>query len=513
MVADLISLAKKKHIRYDATRIADAVLTGTSLISGFPAATQGHGLVNALRAWQQLEAMSSVDDPNNPVLTTFEVRRSADLAKAKVYGFSEFVTADRRSQKRQLWVRRRGGFPGTRRYQTVLRASDGTFELLDQEAILERDRPVCIRFAVRPTPGFHVTYLQLIDADRGVAMHEIPLELRMPDAAEHPARGVERYQVTVGPRRVEWSFIQLKEELQAMRITKEMPDVGFQVSPAPRLLHRGIGRLWFLHKLDNDAASSVDPADHDRVLPRNLFAAVVTSPPRGTWEVDWDNRGRAEYETKYASPAPPVPITGSLLIEKYSLAISRAPRGEVRVHNRLAGITGRIEFLESSVRRRRLRTHRSNGIGTAETEIPPGTVAWRVAIEGLNTPRNTLDVYVLNCTDGPGCVVAEQQTMGRGQHTLSVMKPQPGRWRIVVMSRRHGGTATYVFREGLLNARKQYKDAPSVAFHPGGEQWYIRLPQVSKGALRPSYAAFRIVEAGHMDGDLIALTPIVAGLP
>ena len=62
MLADLISEAKQEHVRYDATRLNDAVFTGTRLLDGFPVSQQGYGLVDAARSWDQLSKMAKADD-------------------------------------------------------------------------------------------------------------------------------------------------------------------------------------------------------------------------------------------------------------------------------------------------------------------------------------------------------------------------------------------------------------------------------------------------------------------
>jgi hypothetical protein len=121
VVADLISQAKRRHVRYDAARLTQAVFTGARWVKGIPSTTQGYGLVNAAGAWEQLSRMAGGDDPANPVLTSFTAARMDNGKGVTVNGFHADVPKAGGTLAGELWLTRHGGYGGGRDYRLSVR--------------------------------------------------------------------------------------------------------------------------------------------------------------------------------------------------------------------------------------------------------------------------------------------------------------------------------------------------------------------------------------------------------
>src|SRR6202021_513918 len=87
VLADLISEARHDHLRYNATRLNNAIFTGTRLLEGFPLSQQGYGLINAANSWDRLVKMAKADDPANSELASFTVSRMENGRSIEVQGF------------------------------------------------------------------------------------------------------------------------------------------------------------------------------------------------------------------------------------------------------------------------------------------------------------------------------------------------------------------------------------------------------------------------------------------
>lgn len=191
MLADLISEAKREHVRYSATRLNNAVFTGTKLLNGFPVSQQGYGLVNAAQSWDQLAKMAKADDPANPELTSFSISRAEVVTGAgknsgeafgpepkkrvQVQGFHADLSNVGEKLSGEIWITRHGGYAGGRKYKFSLRGDRGDYELVDQEATLERDKPVRVRFKTNGSSGWNIVFLELHDAKADVVMQDVPL--------------------------------------------------------------------------------------------------------------------------------------------------------------------------------------------------------------------------------------------------------------------------------------------------------------------------------------------------
>jgi len=58
----------------------------------------------------------------------------------------------------EIWVTRHGGYSGQRAYVLGLSGDCENFTLIDKEEILERDKPVRVRFSVKVRPGLYVAF-------------------------------------------------------------------------------------------------------------------------------------------------------------------------------------------------------------------------------------------------------------------------------------------------------------------------------------------------------------------
>jgi hypothetical protein len=188
-----------------------------------------------------------------------------------------------------------------------LRGDDGTYTLLDTQATLVRDRPTRVRFAMKCTPGWHVAFLQLIDAVIGVVIQEVPLSVRVPHQPQTIAASTEEYQSTIPPC-------------------------------------------------------------------ATIFATCVSV------------KRRKQRALQYDSPAPDVPITGTLIVTKYAVAFTNDADQRLRVTNKLADIEGKVESYDAEIA-----LYQSHGEGPhasvdIQRTLPAHLAQWRVAISSSVAP-------------------------------------------------------------------------------------------------------------------------------
>src|SRR5260370_40217580 len=105
VLGDLISEAKRTHVRYDGMRLNQALLTGARWLPDFTAAAQGAGGVNASGAWKQLAKMARADDPANPVLTSFSASQIRDPQLTTGNGFHADAQKTGGNLPGTLWVK------------------------------------------------------------------------------------------------------------------------------------------------------------------------------------------------------------------------------------------------------------------------------------------------------------------------------------------------------------------------------------------------------------------------
>ena len=153
--------------------------------------------------------------------------------------------------------------------------------------------------------------------------------------------------------------------------------------------------------------------------------------------------------------------------------------------------------------------------GDLERTLPTGLVEWRVRVTADSSLTYPADVYLLNCSDEKGvCRVEAQQQISASAKTLTVDKPQPGNWRIVVRSRDQAShAATYSVHEALLVSTSGPIEQTD-SKHSNGATWTLPLPNEQSGS---QYAAFRIAATPgnerEKNGLVIAMTPLDKNAP
>ena len=253
VLADLISEARRDHVRYNAPRLNNAIFTGARLLDGFPVSQQGYGLINAAQSWDQLAKMAKADDPANKELTSFTVSRVEDGHSVEVQGFHANLPETGQKLNGEIWITRHGGYAERRKYTFALRGNDGSYTLLDHEAELERNKATCIRFRTNGAAGWKLVFLELRDAKADVVMQDIPLSVRVPDVPEKIGPGVDKYESNIPPLRSEHQYVRVGNDVQAARYAMHIPYTGpccslrifpgsiSEAKTAPRRQSRGCG--------------------------------------------------------------------------------------------------------------------------------------------------------------------------------------------------------------------------------------------------------------------------------
>ncbi len=484
VLADIISEAKRQHIRYDGARLTQAVLTGARWIKGIPSTTQGYGLVNAAGAWEQLSRMASADDPANPVLTSFTAYRMENGQRRVVNGFQADVPKPGGTLAGELWLTRNGGFDGGREYQLSVRGVEEIYEIVDEKVTFVRDRPERVRFKARLTPGLHVGFLQLKDTKAGGVMQEVPLSVRVPEMLEMLAPFVEKYQQTIPPRRLQHVFVRFEADTQAARYIMRIPFVGMQD------MFCGLPG----HPRINNVAPSGEPVDKSHhVGPMQNIEMVSINKQAGTKDIWWSNRGSSEYENPSDPPAPDVPINAELRIEKFAVAFDKPEKQTIQVTNKQADIVGRVEFYDAKLASTDVPGSSPHALATLERILPGNLCQWRVWVACEPAGAGRIDVFLLDCTGKSGCSVAEVNQVTKSGTTLVIDTPKEGKWRIVIRARDMvPRPVTYKLREALLTpsaAAKQSATPDKDAKHASGSSWRVDVPAMLGDA---QYAAFII---------------------
>jgi hypothetical protein len=499
VLADLISQAKRQNVRYSVDRLNEAVFTGTRLLDGFPLSQQGRGLINAAQSWAQLEKMAKADDLKNPKLTSFTISQTDGGKSVEVQGFHTDLVKSAPIEE-ELWVTRRGGYAGGRKYSFALRGNDGSVTLLDTKGTLVRDLPARIRFESNGAPGRHVVFLELRDAQADVVMQDVPLSVRAPDAPEQVAPGVDKYESTIAPLRSESRFPYVGEDVQAARYLMTIPYTGPE-----NISTRAFPGFRYWVKTTHPG-EAVDPAHH--VGPLETLESLVVNDEPGMQQIFWENRGRPEYATRYDGPAPDVPIHATLIVTKYAVAIAKIEAQTLSVTNQLADVEGHVELFDAKLASLELKSVGNHAMAEASRDVPAGLAQWRLRVTG---PARGADAYLFNCTGKNGCYVVMQHEITDKGALLVVDKPQAGTWKIIIRSRKQVVEASvYKLSEAELMPT-QTRTMEADTKHSSGEKWTVALPSTSQ------YAAFRIAgtpgNEREKDGLLIAMTPLDTTAP
>jgi Subtilase family len=502
LLADLISEAKREHIRYNATRLNNAVFTGARLLDDFPVSRQGYGLINATQSWDRLAEMANADDPANPELTSFTISRMEDGRSVEVQGFHADLPDTGQKLDGEIWITRRGGYRGGRKYTFSLRGNEGDYKLLDHEATLERDKPVRVRFKTNGSSGWNIVFLELRDAKADVVMQDVPLSVRAPDKPTEIAPGVDKYESTIAPLTTELRYIRVGNEAQAARYVMKIPYTGPE-NISTRSFPGGSYRTT--------KTPLGEPADAEHhVGPIETLTSLVVNDTPGNQSIFWENRGRPEYATQYDGPAPDVPIHAELTVTKYAVGIKRDGES-LTLTNKLAGVEGRTVLYDASLQSEAMAGTGLHGMGEVDKTLPANLAEWRLRVVANGPAQSIADVYLLNCAGKNGCYVAAQQEISTSAKTLTIDNPQAGAWKIVVRSRDQGnGESTYKLSEAQLTPT-QTGAADADTRHSSGEKWTVPLPSTTQ------YAAFRIAGTPGVEreknGLLIAMTPLEGNAP
>lgn len=513
ILADLIGEAKREHVRYNAARLTQAVFSGAHLVAGFSPAEQGFGLVNAADSWKQLTAMANADDPSNPVLTSFTASRLTEGKRIAVNGFQADLPKAGGTLRGDLWITRHGGYRGERPYKFAVHGDDGTFTLLDKSATLAAEHPAHVRFTAKIRPGHQVAFLQVIDANAGVVMHQIPLSLRSPNLPKIVAPGVEEYEATIPPLRSDRRIVRLETETQAALFRMRIPHTGPPLTSARSIPGFRYGVVGM--ELKDPGLQAGEPVNKEHhVGPIEEFRSFVPVETSKTCDIEWSNRGWPEYATPYDGPAPDVPITGILTVTKYAVAFAKADSQGLRVTNKGADIRGEVLFFDAKLGSIEVKGQGGHSAVALQRTLPPKLAQWRVAVSGESASVKA-DAFLLDCTDEKnGCSVAAAKIIESRGATLVVDDPQPGNWRIIIRTRKIvGNPLSFHIREASLTPATSSGEI----IQANGTTWSLSLPPATSNS---QYVAFRIAgidtqekTAGSGNGLRIAMTSLTPGAP
>ena len=503
LLADLISEAKRDHVRYNAIRLNNAVFTGAHPLEGIRASRQGYGLINAAQSWDQLVKMAKADDPANSELTAFTISRAQFSEAADVQEFHQDLAKAGEAVTGEVWITRHGGYAAGRKYTFSLRGDSEGFELLDHDATLARDRPVRVRFRSKGAPGWNIALLELRDAEADVVMQDVPLSVRAPAVPDKVAPGVDKYEATIPPLTSENPYIRVGEDVQAARYVMKIPYTGPE-NISTRSFPGGRYRTT-----TTPPGEPVDVAHH--VGPMETIESLVLNDESGNQGIFWENRGRPEYATQYDGPAPDVPIHAELTVTKYAIGLGKTHDGTLAATNQLAEVKGHVELFDATSNSAELKGQGNHAMAEVERELPANLAQWRIRVM-RGRKGATADAYLFNCTGKSGdCYIVSQQEITDKGASLVVDKPQAGTWKIVTRSREQvAGDAAYKLTEAQLTPIPTGV-AEADAKHASGEKWTMTLPSTTQ------YAAFRIEGTSGVEreksGLLIAMTPLDGNAP
>ncbi len=513
VLADLIGEATREDIRYNATRLATAVLTSARPVARFATAQQGFGVVDAAGAWDQLVRMAQADDPANPILTSFDLQRTRVGAAEPVQGIVEDRLRAGDTLRDELWITRRGGYAGGRAYALTLRGDDSTYALTDSSLTLVRDVPTRVGLVIRVRPGVHAAFLRLSDARVGAVMQEVPLYVRAPDVPTRRGVGMDLYEETLPPLYGDRRLIPLDSGVQASRFVMRIPYAGPSSVSYPQI--PGLPFAFASGRRVASAGSSdssLDAAHH--VGPMETFESLVPNSEPGLQTIYWENRGRPEYGTPYDDTAPDIPITGTLTVAKYAVTFTTSAGSGVHATNALADIDGTAEFYDATLASERLVGQGRHADVSMRRTLGAGVRQWRVQIGPTSPTPAVADAFLLDCTGKNGCSVVRQAALHGHSVLLVADDPAAGTWQIVVRTREATAErCSYRVRDAILTPAAGVLPAER-AVHASGSTWSVSRPV---GASDAQYVAFHIAAPRSRDTSVhdvrIAMTPLTHGIP
>lgn len=251
---------------------------------------------------------------------------------------------------------------------------------------------------------------------------------------------------------------------------------------------------------------------------------VIPRPEPGVWEINASvTFGLRNYDPNRASPVKPVKATVRARV--YGASVSPDPSrtlgnggssGDfgVMVTNNLAAIAGASLGAEVVSVRRTTRTIGQGEQQIFEVAVPPGAGFLRAAVSNPSDAGADLDLYLLDCSmtpppslppppaekdsgnkapaiPPPNCAPRDKEASVGPGGEVTVRKPAPGRWLVVVDAFRvPGGSTTYTYLDAIADPRLgAVAIADSAADRPVGARWtalghvwITRTPTSPRGA-------------------------------
>lgn len=281
----------------------------------------------------------------------------------------------------------------------------------------------------------HLAFLQLTDLAAKVVMKEIPL-LERSSVGKPVMPGVDRYRATLPPLTEDTEWIYLNPSVQAARFVMRIPYAG----PGRDSGRSMPGFEYYNGEMETHkpAGKPLGPAHHvgpmeefESLIENGRFGRRLLGEKTRVYRLLWSNGGGIEYANPLDEPVPDVPISGTVLIYKYSVEF-KSGRNNLYVTNKLAGIKGRVEFYTAESHSSHIIGAGSHAEAQLERRMPDHLAQWRIRISSTSLDKRDADVFLFNCTGKNGCQFVNQQPVADGGALLTVDQPQEGDWRVVV---------------------------------------------------------------------------------
>jgi subtilisin family serine protease len=474
VLADLISAAKREHIRYNARRLQQAVFAGARWLPGFAGEEQDYGVLNAQGAWRQLVSMAQADDPHNNQLTSFTVARMENGHPVPINGFHADMPQGGGEIRADLWITRHGGYARARAYTLNVRGNEeGIYEIVEPNLALTREEPVRVPLKVHLLPGRHLSFLELKDTQAGIAMQVIPLDVRVLQAPAVIAPWTWAYRQTLLPGHAfRFLYVRPDNSTQALRYTLRIPEgcdvLGWPHDHRPDIPHVG--------------GPAVDAAHHVGPM-RTIQQVSLNDEPEPETEAIGLRIGQG-------ADRPDIPVEAQLRVEGFAVELAKLDGEHLRVSNRQAPIQGRVEFYRASLSSMTLQGGDSHDTAELTRTLPAGLSQWRILVSPPST-NAAADAYLINCTHTAGtpCRLVEQKSISAPCARFVINDPQGGDWKLLVREPIASGvTGEYRVREAQLIPAEEQSDLE--ASHASGARWQVKIPAATDN--KALYAAYQI---------------------
>ncbi len=408
----LVSAAKQVGIPYDATTIAEALITTAHSLSGYEAADQGAGLIDVRRAWDYLRGHATVRlDPRTsievaaPVGTTLRGELGEPGSGSGLYEREGWATGD--TGTRMIRLTRTSGAADAQRFEVRWVLNDGTFRSARTVALpLGQTVTFAVHLAPRTT-GAHTSYIELVDPRSRAVVHRVMTTVI---AAEQPMRAP-GHRVT--RRGLITSYGSASTFIAVPPGTRRLDLDLMQAVGSGRLQLRYHDPSGLRYPSTGAIADSV-PIPCDSMTPCRVTGGqrhVIPYPEPGTWEIVVFNRDTTDCAARFRPPqSTAYTLTVGLDVER----------------DRWGGDEwGTVE---------RLMFDTASGMATREIHVDSGSTRLTVRIGRASNPAAQVDVYLFECT-GPGkkpCARVASAPYPGAYKTITVDRPKPGVWKTVL---------------------------------------------------------------------------------